>query len=183
MKVYPVILLLLVLALLFPQTSSSQTIAFYDFTVKDIDGDSFSFSQLRGKKVMIVNVASKCGYTPQYEQLEEIYEKYKEQGFVLIAFPANNFMHQEPGTNEEIKEFCSVNYGVTFPVMSKISVKGEDMHKVYQWLTSKELNGIRDSSVKWNFQKYLISEDGKLVNVIKPKIKPNDPTIINWIEN
>jgi len=115
--------------------------------------------------------------------LEEIYEKYKEQGFVLIAFPANNFMHQEPGTNEEIKEFCSVNYGVTFPVMSKISVKGEDMHKVYQWLTSKELNGIRDSSVKWNFQKYLISEDGKLVNVIKPKIKPNDPTIINWIEN
>ncbi len=181
MKAPTIILFLMVI--LFPLTSSSQTTDFYDFTVKDIDGNDFSFSQLKGKKVLVVNVASKCGHTPQYEQLEEIYEKYKDLGFVIVAFPANNFMHQEPGTDEEIKQFCSLNYGVTFPVMSKISVKGKDIHEVYQWLTSKERNGVRDSSVKWNFQKYLISADGKLVDVIKPKIKPDDPVIIKWIEN
>jgi len=181
MKAHTGILFLIVLLL--SLAGFSQNTAFYDFTVKDIDGNDFSFSQLKGKKVMVVNVASKCGHTPQYKQLEEIYEKYKDQGFIIIAFPANNFMHQEPGTDEEIKQFCSLNYGVTFPVMSKISVKGKNIHEVYRWLTSKELNGVSDSSVKWNFQKYLISADGKLVDVIKPKIKPDDPIIINWIKN
>lgn len=132
---------------------------------------------------MIVNVASKCGYTPQYEQLEAVYKKYKKNGFVIIGFPANNFMHQEPGTNDEIKDFCTLNYGVTFPMMSKISVKGKDMAPIYHWLTEKELNGVEDSKVKWNFQKYLISRKGKLEKVIPPKVKPDDPEIIRWIEN
>ena len=181
MKVfYPILFLLFLLS---PRAGNAQTKSFYDFTVKGIDGNNFSFSQLRGKKVMVVNVASKCGYTPQYEQLEEVYEKYKDQDFIIIAFPANNFMHQEPGSDEEIKQFCTLNYGVTFPVMSKISVKGEDMNEVYHWLTSKELNGVRDSSIKWNFQKYLISKNGKLVDIMKPKIKPDDPVIIRWIED
>ena len=175
-------LLSLVLITFLPFLLNAQTDNFYDFTVKDIDGNDFSFEQLIGKKVMIVNVASKCGYTPQYEQLEEIYEKYKDHDFIIIAFPANNFLKQEPGTDNEIKQFCTINYGVTFPVMSKISVKGKDMHKVYQWLTSKKLNDVIDSSVKWNFQKYLISRDGILEEVIKPKTKPDDQKIINWIE-
>jgi len=175
-------LLSLVFIVLLPFLSNAQTNNFYDFTVKDIDGNNFSFKQLKGKKVMIVNVASKCGYTQQYEQLEEVYEKYKEHDFIIIAFPANNFLKQEPGTDEEIKQFCNLNYGVTFPLMSKISVKGKDMHEVYQWLTSKNLNGVEDSSVKWNFQKYLISRDGIIEEVIKPKTKPDDQNIINWIE-
>ncbi len=176
-------LVLFLFAIFLNPTADGQTSDFYNFTVKDIDGNDFSFSQLKGKKVMIVNVASKCGNTPQYEQLEEVYEKYKDHNFIIIAFPANNFMHQEPGTDEEIKQFCSENYGVTFPVMSKISVKGKNMHEVYRWLTSKKLNGVEDSSVRWNFQKYLISEEGKIVEVIKPKIKPDAPEIIEWIEN
>lgn len=175
-------LISLVLIVLLPFLLNAQTNNFYDFTVKDIDGNDFSFEQLKGKKVMMVNVASKCGYTPQYEQLEEVYEKYKDNDFIIIAFPANNFLKQEPGTDDEIKQFCTINYGVTFPVMSKISVKGKDMHEVYQWLISKKLNGVEDSSVKWNFQKYLISRDGILEEVIKPKTKPDDEKIINWIE-
>jgi glutathione peroxidase len=174
-------LYIFIIALL-PLFALGQTESFYDFVVKDIDGNEFSFEQLKGKKVMVVNVASKCGYTSQYEQLQEVYEKYGGNQFVIIGFPANNFMGQEPGTDQEIKTFCSVNYGVTFPVMSKISVKGKDINEVYQWLTSKDLNGVEDSSVKWNFQKYLISENGKLEKVIKPKTKPNDPEIIDWIE-
>lgn len=163
--------------------STAQTSSFYDYSVTDIDGNIFSFQQLKGKKIMIVNVASKCGYTPQYEQLEAVYEKYKDKGFVIVGFPANNFMHQEPGTNEEIKEFCTLNYGVTFPMMAKISVKGKDMAPIYRWLTRKDLNGVEDSKVKWNFQKYLISREGKLEKVIPPKVKPDDPEIIQWIEN
>ena len=154
----------------------------YDYTVIDIDGEEFSFASLKGKKVMVVNVASKCGYTPQYEQMEAIYKKYNEQGFVIIGFPANNFMKQEPGTNQEIKEFCTLNYGVTFPMMEKISVKGKNMAPVYQWLTDEDLNGESSSKVKWNFQKYLISADGKLEHVFNPQIKPDDPKIIAWIE-
>jgi len=160
----------------------AQTQSFYDFIVKDIDGNDLSLSQFKGKKVMVVNVASKCGYTPQYEQLEAIYKKYNNQGFVIIGFPANNFMKQEPGTNQEIKEFCTLNYGVTFPMMEKISVKGKNMAPVYQWLTDEDLNGESSSKVKWNFQKYLISADGKLEHVFNPQIKPDDPKIIAWIE-
>jgi glutathione peroxidase len=174
--------IILTFLLLLPWAIIGQSQSFYDFTVKDIDGNDFSFEQLKGKKVMVVNVASKCGYTPQYEQLQEVYEKYGGDNFTIIAFPANNFMGQEPGTDQEIKSFCTINYGVSFPVMSKISVKGKDMNEVYQWLTSKDLNGVEDSSVKWNFQKYLISEEGTLEKVIKPKTKPDDEEIIGWIK-
>jgi glutathione peroxidase len=159
----------------------AQQPSIYDFTVKDINGQDFSFSQLKGKKVMIVNTASKCGFTPQYEELQELWDHYGGDDFIIIGFPANNFMNQEPGSDEEIKEFCTRNYGVTFPMMSKISVKGKDMHPVYKWLTSVDLNGFEDSVVQWNFQKYLIDENGKLVKVIKPRTKPTDPEILNWL--
>lgn len=156
--------------------------SFYDFTVKDIDGNDFSFSELKGKKVMVVNTASKCGFTPQYEQLEAIYKKYGGDTFVIVGFPANNFMKQEPGTDEEIKAFCEKNYGVTFPMMSKISVKGDDIHPLYQWLTEKDKNGVLDSKVGWNFQKYLIDENGNLVDMVASKVKPDDDSIVSWIE-
>lgn len=156
--------------------------SFYDFTVKDIDGNKFAFSQLKGKKVMVVNTASKCGFTPQYEDLEKLYKQYGGDNFVIIGFPANNFMKQEPGTNEEIKEFCSKNYGVSFPMMSKISVKGDDMHPLYQWLTLKEKNGLEDSDVKWNFQKYLIGADGKLEKVIGTRTNPMDEEVVDWVK-
>jgi len=156
---------------------------FYDFVVKDIDGKDFPLDQLKGKKVMVVNTASKCGLTPQYEELEKLYKEYSDKNFVIIGFPANNFMNQEPGTEAEIKSFCTLNYGVTFPMMSKISVKGDDMHPLYQWLTEKEKNGFEDSSVKWNFQKYLIDESGNLVKVVSPRTKPYDDSIIAWLSN
>jgi glutathione peroxidase len=130
---------------------------------------------------MIVNTASKCGLTPQYEQLEAVYQTYKDSNFTIIGFPANNFMGQEPGSNEEIAEFCLKNYGVSFPMMSKISVKGKDMHELYQFLTESDLNGLEDNDVKWNFQKYLIDEEGKLVKVINPTTLPDDQEIIDWI--
>jgi glutathione peroxidase len=153
----------------------------YNFCVKTIDGKDFCLKDLKGKKIMIVNTASKCGFTPQYEGLEDLYKKYKDDNFVIIGFPANNFMHQEPGSNEEIATFCSKNYGVTFPMMEKISVKGNDIHPLYNFLTNKSENGVMDSSVKWNFQKYLINEEGILEKVIYSATKPNDPEIIDWI--
>jgi len=161
-------------------STPSKTI--YDFKVTDINGETFDFSSLKGKKIMIVNTASKCGLTPQYEQLEEVYMQYKDTNFVIVGFPANNFMSQEPGSDKDIAEFCVKNYGVSFPMMSKISVKGSDMHEVYTYLTQKKLNGLEDSEVKWNFQKYLIDETGKLAKVIDPRTLPNDAEIIKWIE-
>lgn len=154
----------------------------HQFKVKDIEGKEFDMASLKGKKVMIVNTASKCGLTPQYEQLEKIYQKYKDQNFVIIGFPANNFMSQEPGTNEEIVAFCQKNYGVSFPMMEKISVKGKDQHPLYTFLTSKKYNGLEDNSVSWNFQKYLINEAGQLEKVISPRTLPDDKEIIDWIE-
>jgi len=156
--------------------------SFYDFKVKDIDGKDFDLSSLKGKKVLVVNTASKCGFTPQYQQLQEIFKKYgSDNKFTIIGFPANNFMNQEPGTNQEIAAYCEKNYGVTFPMMSKISVKGDDMHPLYKWLTSKSENGVMDSEVGWNFQKYLIDENGHLVDMIPTKVKPDDEKITNWI--
>lgn len=140
-------------------------------------------NQLQGKKVMIVNTASKCGFTPQYEELESLYKEYGGDKFVIIGFPANNFLSQEPGSNAEIKEFCSSKYGVTFPMMAKISVKGSDMHPLYKWLTDKKLNGAMDSDVKWNFQKYLIDEKGRLVAVIPPKESPQSEKILKWLKD
>lgn len=154
----------------------------YQFTVEDLSGKTFDFATLKGKKILVVNTASKCGLTPQYKDLEKIYKEYKDKGFMIVGFPANNFGHQEPGSNAEIETFCEKNYGVTFPMMSKISVKGSDMHPVYQFLTQKAKNGLQDSDVQWNFQKYLISEKGELEKVIAPEVLPTDDSIISWIK-
>lgn len=156
--------------------------SFYDFTVKTIDGKDFCLSELKGKKVLVVNVASKCGLTPQYVELQELYERYKDRNFVIIGFPANNFLWQEPGTNEEIAQFCSLTYGVTFPMMEKISVKGKDMAPLYRWLTQKSLNGKEDASIEWNFQKFMIDENGNWAGVVSSKTSPLSETIVSWIE-
>lgn len=155
----------------------------HQFVVADINGDDFDFSTLKGKKVMVVNTASKCGLTPQYEKLQALYEQYKDSGFVIVGFPANNFLWQEPGTDTEISAFCQKNYGVSFPMMSKISVKGSDKHPVYQFLTQKQKNGVKDSSVSWNFQKYLLDENGQLVDVVGPRTQPDDIKILQWIKS
>ncbi len=151
----------------------------YQFKVKDLSGDEFDFASLKGKKILIVNTASKCGLTPQYKDLEAIYEKYKDKNFVIVGFPANNFGQQEPGTNDEIGAFCQKNYGVTFPMMSKVSVKGSDMCELYQFLTQKSRNGLQDSQVEWNFQKYLINENGELEKVVSPQVLPTDAEIVD----
>tara|TARA_A100001015_G_scaffold290332_1_gene363185 strand:+ start:715 stop:1236 length:522 start_codon:yes stop_codon:yes gene_type:complete len=161
--------------------SLSMQESIYDFTVKDIYGDDFKLSELKGKKIMIVNTASKCGLTSQYKGLENLYSRYKNMNFVIIGFPANNFLWQEPGSNEKIANFCKENYGVSFPMMSKISVKGSSMHPLYKFLTDKSKNGVISSSVSWNFQKYLINEDGSIHKVISPRTKPEDQKIIDWI--
>ncbi|MEA1898281.1 MAG: glutathione peroxidase [Bacteroidota bacterium] len=166
--------------MMFTVVSFAQS-GFYDFKVKTLEGYNFDLASLKGKKVLVVNTASKCGFTPQYEDLQALYEKYGGDNFVIIGFPANNFLKQEPGTNEEIREFCTKNYGVSFPMMAKISVKGDDIHPLYLWLTSKEENGVMDTSVKWNFQKYLIDENGKLVDVAYSKEKPGSDRIVKWI--
>ena len=173
---------LMMVSLLFAVSLEAQNKSFYDFAVKTIDGKEFSLSSLKGKKVLVVNVASKCGLTPQYAQLEKLYEKYKDKDFVIIGFPANNFMGQEPGSNEEIAQFCSLNYGVTFPMMAKISVKGKEIAPLYQWLTEKKLNGKEAASVQWNFQKFMIDENGNWVGFASPKESPFSEKIVTWIE-
>ena len=162
------------------QSADNQTI--YQFTVEDINGNAYALSELKGKKVMIVNTASKCGLTPQYKELEGLYQQYKDKDFIIIGFPANNFLGQEPGSNEEIASFCSINYGVSFPMMAKISVKGKEMHPLYQFLTQKAKNGVEDSKVQWNFQKYLIGRDGRLEKVIAPRTSPTSDEVTQWIE-
>lgn len=161
---------------------NAQEMNLYDFKVQDINGDDFDLSSLKGKKVLIVNTASECGLTPQYETLEEVYQEYGGDEFTIIGFPANNFGAQEPGSNEDIKSFCSKNYGVTFTMMSKISVKGDDIHPLYQWLTLKEKNGVGDAPVSWNFQKFMIDQNGDYVGMVSPKESPASEEIINWIE-
>jgi len=172
--------LTLLVPVFFAMTSFSQTAGFYDFRVKTIEGADFDFDSLRGKKVMIVNTASKCGYTPQYKDLQELHEMYGDK-LVILGFPANNFANQEPGTAAQIREFCTENYGVTFLMMDKISVKGKNIHPLYVWLTSKEKNGVMDSEVKWNFQKYLVSGNGQLVDVLYSKEKPGSEKVLSWL--
>ena len=155
----------------------------YDFTLEDIYGEEFSLSEYKGKKILLVNTASKCGLTYQYEQLQELYEQYKDQNFEIIGFPSNYFAMQERGSNDEIASFCQKNYGVTFKMMSKIKVKGNNMHPLYIYLTQEKYNGYKDSKVSWNFQKYLIGEEGKLEKIVSPKTNPKDAKIIDWIES
>lgn len=154
--------------------------SFYDFTVKDIQGNDFKFSTLKGKKVIIVNTASECGLTPQYAELQKIYDIYKDKGLVIVGFPSNDFGKQEPGTNSEIAQFCSQNYGVTFPMMEKISVTGDDMHPLYTFLTKN--NGTVNAPVEWNFQKFLIDENGKVVRSIPPKESVFSGEVGVWLD-
>ena len=176
-------LVLIFSSISFSQTKSLKMATIHKFKVNDINGEIFDMSKLKGKKIMIVNTASKCGLTPQYKKLENLYKEYKSQNFIIIGFPANNFLSQEPGSDEQIAEFCKSNYGVTFPMMSKISVKGDNKHPLYDFLTKKSLNGVIDSSVRWNFQKYLINSEGIVEKVISPWVSPDDSSIIEWIKS
>ena len=173
--------LLIILLTITTTAAMSQTKTLYDFTAKTIDGKDFDFSSLKGKKVLIVNTASKCGYTPQYAKLEELYKQMGGEKFEIIGFPANNFGAQEPGSNDEIAGFCQKNYGVTFTMMEKISVKGKDQHPLYTWLTEEDQNGVSDDKVKWNFQKFLIDENGKLVKSLGSGVDPMSKDITSWL--
>lgn len=150
----------------------------YQFKVPSLEGGTIDFSAFKGKKILVVNTASACGYTPQYKELEQLYEKYNDK-LVIIGFPANNFGGQEPGPNSEIKEFCTKNYGVTFPMAAKISVKGDDTAPIYKWLTNKTENGVLDAEIKWNFNKFLIDENGNLLAYFPSKITPMSEEIIS----
>lgn len=152
----------------------------HQFNVTDINGGKLDLSKYKGKHILIVNTASKCGYTKQYADLEKLYEKYKGK-LVVIGFPANNFGGQEPGSNAEIKEFCTANYGVTFPMAEKVSVKGADTHPLFQWLTKKSENGVMDAEIKWNFTKFLIDPKGKLVAVFPSNVNPMSEDITKYL--
>jgi glutathione peroxidase len=154
----------------------------YEFTMNSIDGQPMPLAKFEGKVMLIVNVASKCGFTPQYEGLEAVYEKYKDQGLVIVGFPANNFMAQEPGTNEEIKTFCSTKYNVKFPLYSKISVKGDDKAPLYQFLTDTSANPKTGGEIKWNFTKFLVDRNGKVIARFESPVKPDSPEVTAAIE-
>ncbi|HQV78115.1 MAG TPA: glutathione peroxidase [Chitinophagales bacterium] len=155
----------------------------YDFTMKDIDGNEVSLSKYKGKIMVIVNTASQCGLVGQLTEIEAFYKQYKDKGVVVLGFPANNFLGQEPLSNLDIKAFCTKNYGVTFPMFSKISVKGNDMHPLYKYLTSKDENGVCDAPVKWNYQKFIIDKNGKVVSAVNPRTTVNDAEFMQYIDD
>jgi len=170
-------ILLLSIGLLF--TSAAVTI--YDFKVPGLTGGTVDFSKYKGKKILIVNTASKCGNTPQYSDLEKLYETYKDK-LVIVGFPANNFGAQEPGTNEEIGEFCKKNYGVSFPMAEKVSVKGDDIHPVFKYLVDESKKLGQEDPIKWNFTKFLLDENGKLIAVINNKVNPMSEEITKYLK-
>ena len=171
----------LILALFFMMSSFIMNDTIYDFTLTDIDGNEVAMESFKGKTILIVNVASKCGYTPQYEGLQALYEKYKDDGLVILGFPANNFAGQEPGTEEDIKQFCTLNYGVEFPMFSKVSVKGDDQHTFFQYLTSQENQDFK-GDIKWNFEKFLVDGNGNLIRRFRSKTKPLSRELTKSIE-
>ena len=158
----------------------SVTASIYDFKVPSLDGQQIDFSKFKGKKVLIVNTASKCGLTPQYAELQQLHEKYKNT-LVIVGFPANNFGQQEPGTNEEIKEFCQKNYGVTFPITEKVSVKGDDIHPMFKYLVEEAAKLGFEDPIKWNFTKFLVDENGKLITVFASKVKPMSEEVTKYL--
>lgn len=160
------------------QRAAFEASSIHQFKVAALDGGTIDFASFKGKKILVVNTASKCGYTPQYKDLEALYEKYKDK-LVIVGFPANNFAWQEPGSNAEIKEFCEKNYGVTFPMAAKISVKGKNMAPIYHWLTHKEENGVMDATISWNFNKFLLDENGKLMEHFSSNVKPMSEEIVS----
>jgi glutathione peroxidase len=167
--------------LLFAMTLSLSAQSIHSFNVKSIDGSSMNLAKYKGKKILIVNTASKCGYTPQYEALEKVYEQYKNK-LVIFGFPCNQFGGQEPGTNEEIVAFCKKNYGVTFPMADKIDVQGNNIAPIYQWLTQKSKNGVLDASISWNFNKFLLDENGKMIAYFPSNVKPDSEAILSYLK-
>lgn len=163
------------------ETSKLMGKTIYDFKVESLDGGEINFADFKGKKILIVNTASECGFTPQYADLEKLYEQYKNQ-LVIVGFPANNFGGQEPGTNAEIGAFCQKNYGVTFPMAAKVSVKGEDTASIFRYLTEKELNGVKNTTILWNFTKFLLDEHGKLIDSFVSSTKPTDEAITKYLK-
>jgi len=182
-KIFFVSMSLILLSFIVPSSTVNimkpETI--YQFKVTSLDGGTIDFSKFKGKKILVVNTASKCGFTPQYAQLEELYKKY-ENKLIIVGFPANNFGSQEPGTNDEIKSFCTKNYGVTFPMAAKVSVKGDDIAPIYKWLTTKAENGVMDADIKWNFTKFLLDEDGVLIAKFDSKVKPLSDEILAYLK-
>lgn len=173
---------LLFALLLITHSMFAQPKSFYDFSATDIDGKLVNMSQFKGMKVLVVNVASECGNTPQYAKLQELYRTYGPEKFTIIGFPANNFGKQEPGSNAEIKQFCDTHFHVSFPMMAKISVKGGDIDPLYKWLTRKSENGVLDAPVTWNFQKFMIDENGHMVGSVEPDTDPDTKVIMDWLK-
>lgn len=179
---YFILKIIMTFSLFFPTLFKGQaTSSIHQFTATSIEGKQIDLKDFKGKKILVVNTASECGLTPQFKELQQLYTTYKDSGLIIIGFPTNDFAHQDPGTNDEIHSFCERNYGVTFLMMQKISVKGDEIHPIYKWLTQKSQNGVMRSTVKWNFQKYLLDEKGFLVNVVSPWKKPDCKTIIKWL--
>ncbi len=174
-------ILLFISLLIASNLSLSQTKTLYDFTATTIDGKPFDFSTLKGKKVLIVNTATECTLTPQFRKLQDLYEEYGGDDFEIIGFPCNDFGGQEPANDSTINAFCSIRYGITFPLMSKISIKGDDAHPIYRWLTSSEENGVLDAKVTWNFQKFMIDKNGEVVDYVSPIVGPKNRRIMEWL--
>jgi glutathione peroxidase len=170
-----------IIALLSAFTLNGGNPSIHSFKVKSIDGGTIDFSKFKGKKILVVNTASKCGYTPQYEALQKVADQYKDK-LVIVGFPANNFGAQEPGTDGEIVEFCKKNYGVTFPLASKVSVKGDDTAPIYKWLTNKAENGVLDATIAWNFNKFLLDENGKMIAYFPSKVTPDSEEITKYLK-
>ena len=179
-KIIPLAMILFFNTIL-SQSDTKMIKSIHDFSVTDIYGKNFDFNNMKGKKIMVVNTASKCGLTPQYKALEKLYKEYKDKNFIVVGFPSNNFLWQEPGTDDQIAEFCKENYDVSFPVTKKSKVVGKNKHQVYAWLTSKSLNGTAESIVKWNFQKYLIDENGVLINFFNSNVSPTSDKILKYL--
>lgn len=186
MKQFKIILLMSILSFFGcnsknSKNTTSTTSSIYDIKIEDVNGKPLDLNQYKGKKILFVNVASKCGFTKQYDGLQELYEKYKDK-LVVIGLPCNQFGEQEPGTEKEIQSFCRMNFGVEFPITEKIEVKGENQHPIYQWLTQKSKNGVKNSSVKWNFQKYMVDEEGQYMDVWMSMTKPMSSKITKHLE-
>lgn len=183
LKKYSFVFLITLLLSCMNSYNYEDNLSFYDIKLKTIDGEDFDLSTFKGKKLLVVNVASKCGLTPQYKQLEELYKEYKNQNFTVLAFPSSDFANQEYTDSQKISSFCQKNYGVTFPIFEKVSVKGKSKHYIYQWLTEKNKNGKKNVSVLWNFQKFIIDENGQWVDYFLPTTSPKSKKIVKWINS
>ena len=183
LKKYTSVFLITLLLSCMNSYNYEDNLSFYEIKVKTIDGEDFDLSILKGKKLLVVNVASKCGLTPQYKQLEELYKEYKNLNFEILAFPSSDFANQEYSDSQKISSFCQKNYGVTFPIFEKVSVKGKSKHSIYQWLTEKNKNGKKNVSVLWNFQKFTVDETGQWVDYFLPTTSPKSKKIVKWINS